>query len=461
MPFPRRKRKACIECHKSKTRCSQSSPCSRCRARNLTCEYVNDFLNQYGNNSLRQDNWSSTPSTIGNFGDATTFSNDALEPTLEEMINGDINSSVGPQPGLAFSALLEEMMTPGSTQQLTAPLNPISKHTPIYNYFQPAIDPIRDASELSWLQVGNSHCLDGERNKPKTSLTQKRETIESKLTKKLLIGQLLNYLNMMNSSRLPPFIFAPCKQDAGCGLNGTHQCLLRPLENCRAIMTVAESIAASNKSFLWTIVENEVLRLYKELSHMDCYEVQASLQACTIYTLLYTRYIKPTQPQAGNAISVIKAIIDFGRYLHSIHDFQTPLGTDDSAIRQEWTLREGTRRTICVLYGIELLLDVFSEDPDHMKCRGLENVPLPCTRDLWEPVPDSVWIRRYQESMALQQGYETMCLGKIQSSIFLLNGRDAEMESQPSDSHEAVSRWCEEADELGTLVWMTILVETR
>lgn len=54
-----------------------------------------------------------------------------------------------------------------------------------------------------------------------------------------------------------------------------------------------------------------------------------------------------------------------------------------------------------------------------------------------------------------------MCLGTIQSSIFLLNGRGTEIESQQSDSHEAVSRWCEEADELGTLVWMTILVETR
>lgn len=170
---------------------------------------------------------------------------------------------------------------------------------------------------------------------------------------------------------------------------------------------------------------------------------------------------------------------DFGRHLHSIHDFRTPLGPDESAIRQEWILRESTRRpvhnksicsylhtnstsrTICVLYGIELLLEVFSEDPDHVKCRGLENVPLPCTRDLWEPVPDPVWIRRYQNSMSLQHGVEGMCLGTIQSSIFLLNGRSTDGESKQSDSHEAISRWCEEADELGTLVWMTVLVETR
>lgn len=63
--------------------------------------------------------------------------------------------------------------------------------------------------------------------------------------------------------------------------------------------------------------------------------------------------------------------------------------------------------------------------------------------------------------MSLQHGVENMCLGTIQSSIFLLNGRNTEIESKQSDSHEAISRWCEEADELGTLVWMTILVETR
>lgn len=93
---------------------------------------------------------------------------------------------------------------------------------------------------------------------------------------------------------------------------------------------------------------------------MDCYEVQAALQACTIYALLYARYIKPIQ--AGGVLSVIKAIIvcvlspvmtwlthrtqDFGRHLHAIHDFRTPLGTDESDIRQEWILRESTRRSV-------------------------------------------------------------------------------------------------------------------
>ncbi|EHK47674.1 hypothetical protein TRIATDRAFT_316706 [Trichoderma atroviride IMI 206040] len=386
----------------------------------------------------------------------------AFIPTFDEIINGDMSSSIGLQPGPGLSSLLEDLVAPGSgslPQQLVAPPNPIAKHIPINIYFQPTLDPIGDASELSWLQVGDSHTPDTERSKPKTSVTQKRETIESKLTKKLLIGQLFNYLNLMNSSRLPPFIFTACKQGEGCGLNGSHQCLLRPLENCRAIITMAENIATSNKGFVWAVVENEVLRLYKDLSNMDCYEVQASLQACTIYALLYARYIRPVQ--AGGVLSVIKAIIDFGRHLHSMHDFRSPLGPDESAIRQEWILREGTRRTICVLYGIELLLDVFKEDPDHVKCRGLENVPLPCTRDLWEPVPDPVWIRRYQNSVSLQHGVESMCLGTIQSSIFLLNGRSTDVESKQSDSHEAISRWCEEADELGTLVWMTILVETR
>jgi hypothetical protein len=272
MPFPRRKRKACIECHKSKTRCSQSSPCSRCRKRNLTCEYVHDFLNQYGNNTQGQDNWGSIPTTIESIGNnSSIFSGNTLGATFDDIINVDMSSSTRSQPGSAFSSLLGSIATTGSanlSQQITAPPSPISKHIPISLYFQPIFDPTGAANELSWLQVGDSHCLDNERNKSKTSITRKAETIESKLTKKLLIGQLLNYLKMMNSSHLPPFIFAPCKQGDCCGLNGGHQCLLRPLENCRAIITMAESVAASNKGFIWTIVENEVLRLYKEVSRM-------------------------------------------------------------------------------------------------------------------------------------------------------------------------------------------------
>lgn len=271
MPFPRRKRKACIECHKSKTRCSQSSPCSRCRKRNLTCEYVHDFLNQSGSNSQGQDNWCSIPTTIENFAnDSSIFpSLNTFMPTFDEIISGDMSNSIGSQPGPGLSALLEDIVTPGPgslSQQVVAPPNPMAKHIPINIYFQPTLDPLGDASELSWLQVGNSHGLECEGDKPKASVTKRRETIESKLTKKLLIGQLFNYLKMVNSSHLPPFIFASCKQGDGCGLNGSHQCLLRPLENCRAIITMAENIATSNKGFIWTIVENEVLRLYKEVS---------------------------------------------------------------------------------------------------------------------------------------------------------------------------------------------------
>lgn len=43
---------------------------------------------------------------------------------------------------------------------------------------------------------------------------------------------------------------------------------------------------------------------------MNYHEVQASLQACTIYALLYARYIKPIK--AGSVLPVTKAIIVCG-----------------------------------------------------------------------------------------------------------------------------------------------------
>jgi hypothetical protein len=115
---------------------------------------------------------------------------------------------------------------------------------------------------------------------------------------------------------------------------------------------------------------------------------------------------------------------------------------------------------VCVLYGIELLLDAFEQDPNHEKCRGMTNVPLPCTRDLWEPVSDSKWARRYQNSISLQLGYETVSIGTIQSALFL-KGRNLETELRQDTSMEAISYWCERADELGTLVWMAIMLEMR
>lgn len=118
-------------------------------------------------------------------------------------------------------------------------------------------------------------------------------------------------------------------------------------------------------------------------------------------------------------------------------------------------MAESTRRTNSVLYGIELLLDVSLRPPGTSGCPGYANLPLPCPRELWEPVPDGEWARRYREDLAARgaQWRRTLRIGDLITSRRTHSG--GECGAVVGD----VAAWCEKADEFGTLLWMATMME--
>jgi len=121
-------------------------------------------------------------------------------------------------------------------------------------------------------------------------------------------------------------------------------------------------------------------------------------------------------------------------------------------------------RTICVLYGMELLLDVFAREGNRHTCLGYIYIPLPCSRDLWEPVPDSEWARRYHQSISGHEKHiqESLCIGTIQTVLLQSpTVSSGEEFSQLSIDRREVTDWCERVDELGILIWMAIMLEAR
>jgi hypothetical protein len=109
-------------------------------------------------------------------------------------------------------------------------------------------------------------------------------------------------------------------------------------------------------------------------------------------------------------------------------------------------------RTVCLLWIIELVLDVIIGPPRGLeRCGGYSTVPLPCDRRLWEPVADAEWTRRYRQSLG-GKGTATLRIGDLRAC-------HQSVSASTVDEQERMAGWCEGLDEFGALVWMAGALE--
>ena len=119
-------------------------------------------------------------------------------------------------------------------------------------------------------------------------------------------------------------------------------------------------------------------------------------------------------------------------------------------------------RTHCILYGIELLLVAEisgNTSGKNGECSGFLGMPLPCGRELWEPVGDSEWKRRYSKVMA-DRDWENVSELTIAD---LIHSRKQSIPTHVPTSwlascstEQEIERWCSRVDEFGTLLWMAV-----
>jgi hypothetical protein len=88
-------------------------------------------------------------------------------------------------------------------------------------------------------------------------------------------------------------------------------------------------------------------------------------------------------------------------------------------------------------------------------------MPLPCSRDLWQPVSDRDWRKRFQKDVEArkQKGRRGLTLGMLllirQSAAC---GEDITKSARDGLAEE-LAEWCERADDLSMLLWMALTVE--
>jgi len=71
-------------------------------------------------------------------------------------------------------------------------------------------------------------------------------------------------------------------------------------------------------------------------------------------------------------------------------------------------------------------------------------------------VPDQVWKTRYRRATS---GRDPLCIGALKASQETVTGPEHQGNGSSCFDMAMVSEWCEGADELGTLIWMAVMLE--
>ncbi|KAH7313553.1 hypothetical protein B0I35DRAFT_435433 [Stachybotrys elegans] len=467
------RKRSCVQCRLHKARCSLGKPCLHCLGRNLDCQYDTGSNRDYASPRNLQPKLSSPWSQ-----------NEPDEPraapaTSGGMSSGDLVDLEQRLPLEADSGQLGWLESPDQENNTPWPLALLSGCLA-----QPDLQvPFPDNDDMLWNQT---FLRDGVASPEKALVPQvqtevptpnicnvslpeswrvydksplkprKTHSDDACLARQVLLGQIFSYPAMLTSgSRLPPFIFSPCSVDgieawSMCSSKGYHQCLPQPLAICCALIRSWQMRTAGNESWIWDSIEAEVSRLRREHHKFSQQELLAAIQAATLYLILQAS--DPNSVGDHNIELLATTPTTLIAPLNMGMDWKSSRTSLSPIDRQGWLLREGLRRSVCLSYGLELLLDVILSPLDHDVCGGYTQVPVPCTRDLWEPLSNSAWAARVKGRKD-----EVLTIHDLQHVKRRGNADEAGRAMSIEKLTDAAS-WCRGADDFGVLVWTACMM---
>ncbi|KAK0710597.1 hypothetical protein B0H67DRAFT_583049 [Lasiosphaeris hirsuta] len=447
MPISRKK--ACSSCRESKARCNLDLPCSRCAERGFSCSYEKApvFRRPYP-----------SPRAL-----ASRSPHSQSQDTAGRM----------PTPAVWDPSLAEELLDPQVpefpwTTSETDPwfdnldCIPTPVGRPINTSSQPMCSPDQD-SALSMLA-------------PIGMLSQRKPAnAEKYLTSKVIFGQVTSYPRMMvdGRGRLPPFIYPQCVLDGKpveeCRAdgNGNHSCLSEILAICASQLHMFFTRTAASSDYVWKTICDYSRQLHQNCPSFNAHQLVEVLQVTVMYLL--TQALDVQSIGKNDMVhSLVSTTREAGQRLHALHFYQgsgSPC-SPGSLSRKGWVAQESARRSIGILYAIEAVFDV-DVASRRQHCQGYDQVPLPSPRDLWEPVDNATWAARYQASLNNHHAMRGTKRYLVFEDLRQLNGRVAVSggveASDPTDAanFQAIEHWCETIDEFGTLIWMSVMVQSR
>ncbi|KAI8945415.1 hypothetical protein F4801DRAFT_127059 [Xylaria longipes] len=289
-------------------------------------------------------------------------------------------------------------------------------------------------------------------------------TTERRLMARILSSQVENYPRMLiQGSRLPPFIYPQCVlNNRLChqciAVTGTHQCLPEPLANCAALVRMFYSRSSKNAHFVWKTIYDEQKRLYEQSHNFDVPTLLAAVQAVVIYVLMQAQ---DTESMAKNEVASLAATLsEMATSLHFQTKYQSGILHNPNLSQHSWVIHESIRRTFNLFYVIGILLIIRIGNPKQSNCTSIRETPLPCGRELWEPeATETFAIRLHRYKSRMVSTNRGLVIGDLYDALD--PGQSGQNDAPDSLVQKGLVTWCENLDELGTLVWMASLLDRQ
>lgn len=113
------------------------------------------------------------------------------------------------------------------------------------------------------------------------------------------------------------------------------------------------------------------------------------------------------------------------------------------------------------MYLIDLLFHINGQTPSKGRCPEFVDLPLPCTRELWQPIPDKDWKKRYSEEILSKRakGERGLTMGNLFSFRHSLSHGEQFHEMAKAYLAKELAEWVEKVDDLSMLLWMALTLE--
>ncbi|TGO55353.1 hypothetical protein BCON_0093g00260 [Botryotinia convoluta] len=431
----RSRKRACSACTKAKTQCDLIHPsCSRCLKKSLGCIYEGPHLPRGKILEPEVNNYADIGADqIEEVSLILSSSQDVTAPVLPNIHEASLVSN----PLQISDVIAEDTLNlelPNENWNLDIE-EFISEHMDISVFskptrYSPRLLPIDPSSIFASYQPKDSgpyYRLYNQPvpNAPKAFVIRKLSNNQFSLNRSYILCTLPTYPSMLlpsNDDGLPPFIHPHFN---------SRKALPAPLATCAVLIQWISMKNEDNVLFIWGCIRMEIDRICAQYTTYNSEDSVAALHAITIYFLL--RISEDNEKATNFDVPLISAMIKVS--MHVAH-FAEDLQNEGVPSWKEWALAESTRRTIIILFFIDLFFDVSSSVPEY-RCdeNRLKYMTLPCSRKLWRATTNEAWENEYANSMrGIQLTYGD-----------LINSR-----TKPED--RTLDGWLSQLDDFGILV---------
>ncbi|KAM0481832.1 hypothetical protein ACHAPX_003161 [Trichoderma viride] len=323
-----------------------------------------------------------------------------------------------------------------------------------------AVAEAEDARLSNPINVSGTHSDVLAHDSSSCMLTSRRGlTANAILATKTIFGQVSAYPALIVSGlSLPPFIHSKCALDDSstynCAKAQRHECLGKTLSICAALVGMWLERTPVSSPYIWETIYKEIARLDSEYESFDMETSLESMQAMTIYMLLQAQDIATIH--RNDVRFLLTALMHCCEKVHNGVEYNTFVDTLDNPLdRKTWALYEATRRTVCLIYTVEIFLEIRFRQENFRSCQKFANSPLPCIRDLWEVPSTYEWKKRYNAFLRSRSADKILTLSDYKLSQ-QLSAEELVSSTTAGDNYGSITkdvlRWCEGLDQLGTLI---------